>query len=1002
MKLSENDQLKVKSNIPDGIHYVTCTHDCPDACNIELTVKDEMIVEISGDPHHEVTRGHLCGKIPFEIVKSLNNRERLKYPMLKTAYGWKRISWDEAYDLICSKIKDYTKQYGPLSILHYHGMGSFGGLKRTFTRRFFSLIGASIISGSICDSAAIEAQTLDFGEQRTHAPQDMLNSKFAIVWGKNPANANPHFMEFLKDLRKKDVEIVLIDPIKTRTAAACSEHIQINPGTDKYLALAMAKIIIQESLADQDFIKKYTVGFDEFRKMAMSVDIESAASYCGISVENIRSLALRYAKNKPSSIWLGFGLQRYIDGGETFRIIDTLGAITGNIGKPGGGVSHQNAEVQKYFDYSLNLENSSTKRRFLRKTAIAEDLEKATEPPVKMIFVTCVNPVAQAPNSLRVKKAFEKTEFVVVIDAFMTDTAECADIVLPTTRLLEEDDVTWAYSHHFIGLTRQMIQPPGEAKSDFEIFQTLAQRLGFGEEMSGSMKEWIDKTLGPVAAHGINYDSLSKGQVVNPNLDPVAFRDLKFITPSGKFNFIRKADLKPAAVDKNYPYTFLTVHHHLWLNSNIYNEKQKAEMGVPPFAYIHPSLADSLGLSEGNTVVLSSRVGVMEGQIKISDKYPPNAVAMYQGGRVSDKTCANIITDDGLISDYGDMGAYYSTRINVEPITEKIVLDHGTGAKLSNELVSLIADTLGDVYVGEMEDSAILLVNSSKIAVTTDSFVVTPIFFGNGDIGKIAVCGTVNDISVSGAKPLYLTLAMVLEAGFPVADLLKIIKSIRDAALEANVKIVAGDTKVVNKGEIDKIFLNTTGVGIFERPPLSFKAVAPGDKIIISGYIGNHSIHLLSVREGLGFEQRIKSDCAPLNRMIDEVLSGVAAGSVKAIRDVTRGGLSAVLHEFAKATGFSMFFEEEKLPILHETAMAADMLGINPIHLANEGCICLFVKPAEEEKVLSILRNNKYGKEARTIGYVSDIKSVQVIMSQPDGSEKILEELMGAELPRLC
>lgn len=334
--------------------------------------------------------------------------------------------------------------------------------------------------------------------------------------------------------------------------------------------------------------------------------------------------------------------------------------------------------------------------------------------------------------------------------------------------------------------------------------------------------------------------------------------------------------------------------------------------------------------------------------------------------------------------------------------SEKIVLDHGTGAKLSNDLVSLIAQTLGDVYIGEMEDSAILPINSGKIAVTTDSFVVTPIFFGNGDIGKIAVCGTVNDLSVSGAKPLYLTLSIVLEVGFPIKDLLKIVNSIRNTAKEANVKIVAGDTKVVNKGEVDKIFINTTGVGVFERNPLTYRAIEPGDKIILSGHIGNHSIHLLSVREGLGYEQRILSDCAPLNTMIDETLTSVPLGSIKAIRDVTRGGLSAVLHEFAKSTGYLIKFEENILPILPETAMASDMLGINPIHLANEGCICMFVKPSEEEDVLKILKGNKYGREARTIGYVTKECLSKVIMVDKNGLENTLEELLGAELPRLC
>jgi len=241
-----------------------------------------------------------------------------------------------------------------------------------------------------------------------------------------------------------------------------------------------------------------------------------------------------------------------------------------------------------------------------------------------------------------------------------------------------------------------------------------------------------------------------------------------------------------------------------------------------------------------------------------------------------------------------------------------IVLDHGTGAKLSNQLISLIAETLGDTYLGEMEDSAILPMNNKQIAVTTDSFVVSPIFFGNGNIGKIAVCGTVNDLAVSGATPKYLTLAMVLEVGFPIKDLMKIVESIRDTAKEAGVTIVAGDTKVVNKGEIDKIFINTTGIGVFDRNPVRPKNIEAGDKIILSGYIGNHSIHLLSLRAGLGFESNILSDCAPLNIMIDDVLNKTEPGYVKAIRDVTRGGLCAVFHEFSKTLNRTALAEINK------------------------------------------------------------------------------------------
>ncbi|KOX20026.1 hydrogenase assembly protein HupF [Saccharothrix sp. NRRL B-16348] len=333
---------------------------------------------------------------------------------------------------------------------------------------------------------------------------------------------------------------------------------------------------------------------------------------------------------------------------------------------------------------------------------------------------------------------------------------------------------------------------------------------------------------------------------------------------------------------------------------------------------------------------------------------------------------------------------------------DEVVLDHGSGAKLSHELVSLIVDTLGDVYIGEMEDSAMLSIPAGRIAMTTDSFVVDPPFFGNGDIGKIAVCGTVNDLAVVGARPLYLTLGMILETGLPISRLLQVVTSIREMALEAGVQIVCGDTKVVRKGEVDQIYLNTAGIGVFERAPLRMRDVRPGDRVILSGSIGNHTVHLLSIREGLGFEQRVLSDCAPLNGLLDELLASTGEGAVHSVRDVTRGGLAAVLHEYAQASGLTIRVDQDRLPIQFETVMATDMLGINAIHAANEGCLCLFVAPEAEQEVLAALRSHRYGREAVAIGEVTADAEPVVLMRDGDGRDSVIEELQGSELPRLC
>jgi hydrogenase expression/formation protein HypE len=334
---------------------------------------------------------------------------------------------------------------------------------------------------------------------------------------------------------------------------------------------------------------------------------------------------------------------------------------------------------------------------------------------------------------------------------------------------------------------------------------------------------------------------------------------------------------------------------------------------------------------------------------------------------------------------------------------EQIELDHGTGGGMSRELIEgLIAPRLGSVHRGKMEDSALLDVEGERIAMTTDSFVIDPIFFGNGDIGKLAVCGTVNDLAVSGARPRFLTLALVLEEGFPVADLEQVLDSVREAAEAAGVAIVAGDTKVVRGGEIDKIFINTAGVG--ELPAgveLGMERVAEGDAVIVSGYLGNHSIHILSMREGLGFEQRIPSDCAPLTGLVQAALGG-APGRVHCIRDVTRGGLGTVLNEVAEDAGVSVRIEHGRLPIQHETAMAADMLGVNPLYLANEGCLCLFVEGAAAAEVLASLRSHPNGAAAEIVGEVGERGDSPVRMRNGDGSEAVVEILYGAELPRLC
>jgi len=332
---------------------------------------------------------------------------------------------------------------------------------------------------------------------------------------------------------------------------------------------------------------------------------------------------------------------------------------------------------------------------------------------------------------------------------------------------------------------------------------------------------------------------------------------------------------------------------------------------------------------------------------------------------------------------------------------EKILLAHGSGGKLSHDLLkSTVVKRLSNPFLDRMDDSAVLEL-SGRVAFTTDSYVVSPIFFAGGDIGKLAVCGTVNDLSMAGALPLYLSLSLILEEGFPVSDLEKIILSVQETAEEAGVSIVTGDTKVVNRGTADKIFINTSGVGrVPDGVEVSGSNLRPGDRILLSGTIGDHGIALLSQREGLAFQTSLESDCAPLNGLVKDMLG--ASKHVHALRDPTRGGLAGTLCEFARQSGVGIRMEEEKIPVKAAVQAVCELMGFDPLYVANEGKLVAAVAPEDAEEVLRVMQGNRYGAEARIVGEVVSDHPGRVVMKTPLGTSRIVEMLMGELLPRIC
>ena len=332
-----------------------------------------------------------------------------------------------------------------------------------------------------------------------------------------------------------------------------------------------------------------------------------------------------------------------------------------------------------------------------------------------------------------------------------------------------------------------------------------------------------------------------------------------------------------------------------------------------------------------------------------------------------------------------------------------IQLAHGSGGRLMNDLIrNLFLQLLHPDQPAEMEDFADLRLSGKRISFSTDSFVVDPIFFPGGDIGELAVYGTVNDISMGGATPRFLSAGFILEEGFPVEDLEKIVTSMARAAKKSGVRIVTGDTKVVHRGSADKIYINTAGIGETEEDiHISSSRIKKGDRILVSGTLGDHGIAIISVREGLSFESPVISDTAPLNGLIRKMLEAGGA-SVHAMRDPTRGGLASTLNEFAESAGVGIELNEADIPVKETVSGACELLGFDPLYVANEGKLVAVVSPEAAPKVLSAMKLHELGTDSADIGYVTDSYPGQVIMKTELGSSRIVDMLAGEQLPRIC
>jgi anaerobic selenocysteine-containing dehydrogenase len=637
----------------------TCSRDCPDSCGIVVTVEDGRITKHKGDPRHGVTRGFLCSR-GNDYLKRFYDPNRLLYPLQRTATGWQRLSWDEALDLIATKLQYYRANFGPRSVLvvNYSGINTW--IPKVMRSLFWSHFGgATFSSGGLSVEACEAAQDLDFGGDCTHEPEDLVNSRAFVVWGKNIAVTRQHWMPFVNEAKKNGAPLYVIDPVRNATAQRADRFYQIRPGSDGLLALGVARLLLERQAIDRAFIADHTVGFEAYRRLVFSHSLDEVAEATDLTVEQIGEIADLYASRKPLATMIGLGPSYWTNGGAAVRLIDALAAISGNVGVSGGGANTDKAGAPGLNLSLLEVASESETREILL-PRLGEDILSATDPPIKMGWIAGANPAGTAPDTNRVREGLESLEFLVVVEQFMSATAELADLVLPCTTYLEMDDLVVAYGHNWLGLTNQVVPPQGEAKTDAEILQLLAEKLGFGEVLSGKPEEWLRRLLEPLAEAGLTLEKLCEGPVLNPMVDPIPFADHNFRTPSGKFEFV--GAFSPTRLLPDGRLSLMATKTLRMVNTQILPEDLPDE----PIARVHPETLTQLGLRDGEKAWLASEAGQMPVKLAADETVRRDVVLLNPALWKGELSGVNQLREAWL-TDIGNGAAMHETVVTLRP-----------------------------------------------------------------------------------------------------------------------------------------------------------------------------------------------------------------------------------------------------------------------------------------------------------------------------------------------
>jgi len=632
--------------------YTACTMDCPDSCALLVELDRSGNPRLKGAPDHPITAGFACNKINSHLQR-LQSPARIQTPMIRRGKNWKAICWEEALALCAEKIQALRKTPG--AILHLHGQGGKGVLRQTPTL-FFRKLGSSRTHGSLCDAAGYMAYIKDFGSRCNSDIQLLLESDRIVNWGKDPLRSSVHTALLIRRARRRGARVLSISPGGDFNRSLSDDTIRIRPGTDRFLAAAVTKRLFSAGQVPASLLERAR-HVKSFVQTIGAYGEDRLCDLSGVSSSDIETLSEYYAAPGPTATLVGAGLQRYRYGGENVRFINALAFCSGNVGRPGGG-SYFHHHAFRNLDLSWLDPGASGSQHTLRKPMIAQDGADRTRPPVRMIWVNGTNIVNQAPDSRGVRQFFQSVDFKVVVDAFMTDTARAADLVLPCTLMLEQEDIVGSYLHEFVLYAAKVVDPPPEARGDHWIVSEIGRRLD-PPVMLPDAESCLARALeAPVLDTDLN--RLRQRGWVRASRPAVAYEGLVFDHADGRYALPLVLHEEPAP-PPGFPLRLLSLVRRDAMHSQLLPESHPKF----PTVWLSPECPAWREIDDDGPVWLVSPLGRLRVQpVSLADLHPQ--VVLYRRGDWMGLGGGVNQLIDAVCTDMGSGAAYYEQYVRLE------------------------------------------------------------------------------------------------------------------------------------------------------------------------------------------------------------------------------------------------------------------------------------------------------------------------------------------------